>query len=74
MTTFTCVWLRDIPERANKRARNFFSYPQIRSALHVVIALEIIDSMPNAAKKIYAVRVGREGPQIYDSWAEVNFL
>jgi hypothetical protein len=30
--------------------------------------------MPNAAKKIYAVRVGREGPQIYDSWAEVKFL
>lgn len=28
--------------------------------------------MPNAAKKIYAVRVGREGPQIYDSWAECN--
>ncbi|KAG2345306.1 hypothetical protein BDR05DRAFT_880717 [Suillus weaverae] len=30
--------------------------------------------MPKAAKKYYAVRVGREGRQIYNSWAEVSFL
>ncbi|KAG1874230.1 PIF1-like helicase-domain-containing protein [Suillus tomentosus] len=30
--------------------------------------------MPKAAKKYYAVRVGREGPRIYDSWAEVSFF
>ncbi|KAG1908486.1 uncharacterized protein F5891DRAFT_16295 [Suillus fuscotomentosus] len=30
------------------------------------------DPMPKAAKKYYAVRVGREGPRIYDSWAECN--
>ncbi|KAG0699712.1 PIF1-like helicase-domain-containing protein [Suillus ampliporus] len=28
--------------------------------------------MPKAAKKYYAVRVGREGPKIYDSWVECN--
>ncbi|KAG1749644.1 PIF1-like helicase-domain-containing protein [Suillus paluster] len=28
--------------------------------------------MPKAAKKYYAVRIGREGPKIYDSWAECN--
>lgn len=39
------------------------------------IALETMkDSMPKAAKKYYAVRVGRKGPRIYDSWAEVSFL
>ncbi|KAG2070723.1 hypothetical protein BDR04DRAFT_967682, partial [Suillus decipiens] len=30
--------------------------------------------MPKTPKKYYAVRIGREGPQIYDSWAEVSFL
>ncbi|KAG2142551.1 hypothetical protein BD769DRAFT_1081630 [Suillus cothurnatus] len=28
--------------------------------------------MPKASKKYYAVRVGREGPRIYDSWPECN--
>ncbi|KAG1757962.1 PIF1-like helicase-domain-containing protein [Suillus lakei] len=28
--------------------------------------------MPKTAKKYYAVRVGREGPRIYSSWAECN--
>ncbi|KAG1889337.1 PIF1-like helicase-domain-containing protein [Suillus subluteus] len=30
--------------------------------------------MPKTAKKYYAVRAGREGPQIYDSWPEVSFF
>ncbi|KAG1825552.1 PIF1-like helicase-domain-containing protein [Suillus subaureus] len=30
--------------------------------------------MPKVAKKYYAVRIGREGPRIYDSWPGVSFF
>lgn len=47
--------------------------PRLLSGLHRLQPCAVVGLMPKAAKKkYYAVRRGREGPKIYETWDEVR--
>ena len=55
--------------------RYLWSHSEVtsKSRLPLCLALHTSPVMPKAPrKKYYAVRVGREGPKIYDTWEEVG--